>query len=57
MTGIIVGVGYQAELRLAKPPVAVFEALSTADGLEGWWSPDRRQPGVSFISRTDGQGR
>ena len=44
VTGAVAAVGYQAELRLDKRPVAVFDALGTIDGLEGWWSPVTGSP-------------
>lgn len=37
-------VGYRAEVRLAKPPIAAFDALCTLDGLAGWWSPVSGSP-------------
>jgi len=30
---------YQAELTLSATPEAVFDALTTIDGLAGWWTP------------------
>ena len=31
--------GYEAQVGFARPPEAVFDALTTVRGLAGWWSP------------------
>jgi uncharacterized protein YndB with AHSA1/START domain len=30
---------YQSQVRFSKPPDVVFDALTSLDGLAGWWSP------------------
>jgi len=31
--------GYAAELAVGAPPEGILEALTTLDGLAGWWTP------------------
>jgi uncharacterized protein YndB with AHSA1/START domain len=38
-TGTIEAPSYQKQIQFTKPPEAVFEALTAAAGVAGWWVP------------------
>lgn len=38
-TGTIEAPSYHEEVHFSEPPEAVFEALTTAAGVSGWWMP------------------
>ena len=47
--------GYTRELTIEAPPARVVEALTTTEGVAGWWTPDAELTGDRLTLRFDDQ--